>query len=251
VNAARRATRAELDELRRLVGRRSSRVQAQRFVIEGPVFVADAIQCGLDIGPVFVERSMVDRVPPNVDVAMCDDGALAKVLDAVSPQPMATTAPLLLAPLDRLVGATFVLLCDQVADPGNLGTIIRAAEAAGADAVVVTPGTVDVHSPKVVRSTAGALFRVPMVEASLAEVKAAGLRLVATSSHAAVAYDQVDLTRSIAIVVGNEAHGLSDDAIHLCDELMAIPHAGRSESLNVAMAASVVAFEVLRQRRTT
>jgi RNA methyltransferase, TrmH family len=248
---ARRATRAELDELRRLIGRRSSRVQAGRFVIEGPVFVADAVDAGLNIGPVFVERSMLDRVPSGVEIALCDDGVLAKVLDAVTPQPIATTAALLTSDASTLTDSTFVLVCDQISDPGNLGTIIRAAEAAGADAVVVTPGTVDVHSPKVVRSTAGSLFRVPIVECALAEVRLAGLRLVATSSHARTNYDEVNWADPVAIVMGNEAHGLSHESLARCDVLIAISHAGRAESLNVAMAASIVAFEVLRHRRST
>jgi RNA methyltransferase, TrmH family len=225
-------------------------VEAGRFVIEGPVLVQDALAAGVAIGPVFAEHSMFDRVPSGVELVVCEDGALAKVLDSVSPQPIACTAPLLTVALGTIVDATFVMVCDQVADPGNLGTIIRAAEAAGADALVVTAGTVDVHSPKVVRSTAGALFHIPIVEASLAELASLGsLQLIATSSHATVSYDGIDFTQRVAIVVGNEAHGLDDAAIRLCPEQISIPHAGRSESLNVAMAASIVAFEVLRQRR--
>ena len=143
--------------------------------------------------------------------------------------------------------ATFVMVADRIADPGNAGTIIRSAEAAGAQAVVFTPGSVDPFNPKVVRSTAGSLFRVPVVSAEFADISATGLRLLATSSHHGTAYTEAALTDRIAIVVGNEAHGVAEDApVH---GWITIPHQGAAESLNVAMAATVLAFEVARQRR--
>jgi len=106
---------------------------------------------------------------------------------------------------------------------------------------------VDPFNPKVVRSTAGSLFRVPVVAAELADLRAAGLRLLATSSHRGTAYTEMPLTERIAVVVGNEAHGVPDDAP--VDGWITIPHQGAAESLNVAMAATVLAFEVARQRR--
>jgi len=146
-------------------------------------------------------------------------------------------------PLD----ADFVMVAHRLADPGNAGTIIRSAEAAGAQAVVFTPGSVDPFNPKVVRATAGSLFRIPVVAAELDVLQAAGLRVLATSSHHGTAYTEADLTGRVAVVVGNEAHGVPDDAP--VDGWLTIPHAGAAESLNVAMAATVLAFEVARQRR--
>jgi TrmH family RNA methyltransferase len=136
---------------------------------------------------------------------------------------------------------------DRLADPGNVGTIIRSAEAAGADAVVLTPGSVDAFNPKVVRATAGSLFRIPVVTAALHDLRTAGLRVLATSSHVGAAHTDTDLTGPVAVVVGNEAHGMAPDAP--VDGWITIPHAGAAESLNVAMAATVIAFEVARQRR--
>jgi TrmH family RNA methyltransferase len=144
-------------------------------------------------------------------------------------------------------GATFVMVADRIADPGNAGTIIRSAEAAGAAAVVFTPGSVDPFNPKVVRATAGSLFRLPVVSCELEALRAAGLRLLATSSHHGTPYTDVAFTGPVAVVVGNEAHGVPDDAP--VDGWITIPHAGAAESLNVAMAATVLAFEVARQRR--
>lgn len=143
--------------------------------------------------------------------------------------------------------ATFVMVGDRIGDPGNAGTIIRSAEAAGADAVVFTEGSVDVYNPKVVRASAGSLFRLPVVTEELAQVRALGLRLLATSSHRGVDYTACDLRDPVGLVVGNEAHGVPDDAP--VDGWITIPHSGTTESLNVAMAATVLAFEVARQRR--
>jgi TrmH family RNA methyltransferase len=156
-----------------------------------------------------------------------------------------------------LSAASFVVVLDRVADPGNLGTILRSAEAAGADLVVLTPGSVDPYSPKVVRSSAGALFHVPVVTATIDDVAAAGFALFGTTSHGfpgrtVVPYTEADLTGRVAVVMGNEAAGLPDewdDTVGPVRSWITIPHEGRSESLNVAMATTVIAFEVTRQRR--
>lgn len=146
-----------------------------------------------------------------------------------------------------LDSADFVVVADRVSEPGNLGTIIRSAEAAGADAVVVTPGTVDETNPKVLRASAGALFSVPVVATTLDGVAAAGLRLIGTSSHRGTAHTLADWGGRIAIVAGNEAAGLTEES--KVDEWVRIEHRGRAESLNVAMATTVLCFEALRRRR--
>ena len=146
-----------------------------------------------------------------------------------------------------LGGAGFVLVADRIADPGNLGTILRSAEAAGVDVVVTTPGTVDHFNPKVIRASAGSLFHVPVVGATLSEVAAAGLRLIGTSAHHGAPYTGADWDGRIAIVAGSESHGLTDDA--LIDEWVCIEHHGRAESLNVAMAVTVLCFAAARARR--
>jgi TrmH family RNA methyltransferase len=145
---------------------------------------------------------------------------------------------------------------DRIGDPGNLGTILRSAEAAGADLVVLTPGSVDPYNPKVVRASAGALFHVPVLEADLDDVTAAGLVPVGTSSHdspnrTVQRHTEADLMGRVAIVMGNEAAGLPGDWTDTSGPIrrwVTIPHRGRSESLNVAMATTVLVFEVMRQR---
>jgi TrmH family RNA methyltransferase len=152
-----------------------------------------------------------------------------------------------LTPPAALGDAALVVVADRLADPGNLGTVLRSAEAAGVDAVVLTAGTVDPFNPKVVRASAGSLFHVPVVApASLPDVRRAGLRLLGTSSHRGTSHTAVDWRGRVAIVLGDEAHGLPADAP--VDGWVRVEHRGRAESLNVAMAATVLCFEAARRR---
>jgi TrmH family RNA methyltransferase len=214
------------------------------FVVEGAGLLAQAVAAGWAVEAQYVA--------PGADAVRCDaplyelaPNVLERVATTEHPQPVIAVVHQRLQGLP--VGATFVMVADRVADPGNAGTIIRSAEAAGAQAVAFTPGSVDPFNPKVVRATAGSLFRLPVVSCELEELRAAGLQLLATSSHHGTPYTDVTLTGPVAVVVGNEAHGVPDDAP--VDGWITIPHAGAAESLNVAMAATVLAFEVARQRR--
>jgi len=175
-----------------------------------------------------------------------------RVSDVENPSGLFAVVGIPTTEVDVLDGAGFVVVADRVADPGNLGTIMRSAEAAGVDALVVTPGTVDHTNPKVLRASAGAVFHLPVVAASLGDVARRGLRVVGTSSHHGVAHDRFDWTGRVAIVAGNEAAGLDGDpdgdAADDIDEWVRIEHRGRAESLNVAMALTVLCFEAARQR---
>jgi TrmH family RNA methyltransferase len=217
------------------------------FVVEGLGLIRQAIEAGWSVeacyvNPEALELSSLDDL--GVAVVELGPNVLERVASTESPQPVmavVNTRANVLPP-----SATFVLAADRIADPGNAGTIIRSAEAAGADAVVFTPGSVDVYNPKVVRASAGSLFRVVVVEATLQSL--AGFRRLGTSSHRGDRYTDPVYHGRVAVVVGNEAHGLDEDAA--IDQWITIPHAGPAESLNVAMAATVVAFEVARQRST-
>lgn len=214
--------------------------------MEGPVLVSEAAAAGWSIEIQYVAPGVVP-----VDTA----GQVVRLATGVAERVSATETPSGLFAVvrrrwldaDALAEASFVVVADRVADPGNLGTIMRSAEAAGVDAVVSTPGTVDVTSPKVVRASAGALFHVPSIAASLEDVTAAGLRVIGTSSHRGDRYDRADWAGRIAIAVGNEAHGLASDAP--VETWVRIEHAGRAESLNVAMAATLLCFAAAAARR--
>jgi len=214
------------------------------FVVEGPLLIAQAIAAGWEIEAQFVAPGAVavQSLAPVYELA---PNVIERVASTEAPQPVLAVVRQRNSVLPA--DADFVMVAHRLADPGNAGTIIRSAEAAGAQAVVFTPGSVDPFNPKVVRSTAGSLFRIPVVSADLDVLQAAGLRILATSSHHGTAYTEADLTGRVAVVVGNEAHGVPDDVP--VDGWLTIPHAGAAESLNVAMAATVLAFEVARQRR--
>jgi TrmH family RNA methyltransferase len=146
-----------------------------------------------------------------------------------------------------------VVVAVGMSDPGNLGTIVRCAEAAGAGGVVTSANSVDVHNPKVVRSSAGAIFAVTVVEADdpvevLEQLADRGPR-IGTRPSGAAHYESVDLSRPCSLVLGNEAHGLPDAVRDCLDAEITIPMAQGAESLNVAMAATVLLFESARQRR--
>lgn len=220
------------------------------------MLVAEAVAAGWSVEVQFVPEGSDAAVDGAGVVFELAEGVLERVASTETPQaPIAIVAiPATSGAL--LASASFVVVLDRVADPGNLGTILRSAEAAGAEAVVVTPGSVDPFNPKVVRASAGAVFHVPVIVAEIDEVAAAGLSLLGTTSHDApgrtvAAHTEADLTGRIAIVMGNEASGLPEewtDTVGPVRTWLTIPHRGRSESLNVAMATTVVVFEAARQR---
>jgi TrmH family RNA methyltransferase len=227
------------------LGRRSARREDGAFVVEGPTLVAEAVAAGCTVEAQFVAPG-VAPLPGAGDAHELGPGVAERVSDTEAPTGLFAVVAVPMADPAVLERAGFVVVADRLADPGNLGTILRSAEAAGVDAVVVTSGTVDVLSPKVVRASAGALFHVPVVESDFAAVRRAGLRLVGTSSHEGTPHTQADWRGRIAIAAGSEAHGLDADAP--VDEWVRIEHRGRAESLNVAMAVTVLCFEAARHR---
>jgi TrmH family RNA methyltransferase len=230
------------------VGRRGARQDEGRFVIEGPTLVAEAVAANVELEAVYVGVDVVARITHDqIPVAA---GVLERVLDTVSPQAVAAIAPIRWSAVADVVAASTaasrpVVVLDRVSDPGNAGTILRAAEAAGCVGIVVTPGSVDPWGPKTVRAAAGAVFRVPVAETpDLAAL--AALDRVGTAADAGTVHLETDLTGPVAFVVGNEAHGLDPDAE--VDRWVRIEMDGPTESLNVAMATTVLVFEALRQR---
>ncbi len=146
-----------------------------------------------------------------------------------------------------------IVFLEDIRDPGNLGTIVRSAEAAGAAGIVMSEGTVDIYNPKTVRSTMGSIYRVPFIYAEdfygeLENAKKRGLQIFAAHLDSSHSYYESDFTKACGILIGNEASGLSPRATEFADECLVIPMCGRVESLNAAMAATVIMFEARRQR---
>lgn len=181
-------------------------------------------------------------------------GVMERVADTVTPQPVLAVVGYRPAALDAVAGASLVLVLDEVRDPGNAGTLIRAADAAGADAVVCTSGTVDPTNPKAVRASAGSIFHLPVVESVPSEdlvhrLEGRGLDTVVTVARGGGDYAAFDWSRPVAVAVGNEAHGVTGVVAARAAHRVSIPMPGTAESLNVAMAAGIVLFEAVRQRR--
>jgi TrmH family RNA methyltransferase len=238
-------TNPKVQRLRRLIGRRSSRVEERAFVVEGTRLAAEAVRAGWQLEAQFVAPGEQPIDTPSELYALAP-GVAERVSDLETPPGLFAVVTRRLPDPGVLAAADLVVVADRVGEPGNLGTIVRSAEAAGADAVVVTPGTVDETNPKVVRASAGALFHVPVVAATLDDVASAGLRLIGSSSHRGTSHSATDWSGRIAIVAGNESAGL--DADTAIDQWVCVEHRGRAESLNVAMATTVLCFEALRQR---
>jgi len=227
-------------------------------VIDGPVLVAEALRSVIEVLEIYVEpgapADVVDLArDAGVAVQVVAPGALAKATSPVTPQPVAALgtipAP---AAIERSTGLILVLV--GVADPGNAGTLFRIAEAAGASAVVSCADAVDVWNPKCVRASAGSLFRVPLVLAGdphecILALRGAGITVLSSAAGTSRSHDAVDLTGDVAVLLGNEAHGLPDDIVGAADGIVSVPMAGEVESLNVAMTGAVIAFESARQRR--
>jgi len=245
-------TSNRVQRLRRLCSDKAERAQEKAFIIEGATLIDEAIRAGWKIESQFVSPGASPCSGAGSAVNDLAVGVMERVASTATPQPVIAIAhkrDLHLSELGAVSDSAWIVVVDKISDPGNLGTILRSAEAAGAHAVVVTTGTVDAFSPKVVRASAGAIFNIPVYEAvTLEEISGFGFALWGSSSHDvqnAVEFTKAKLSGKVAIVVGNEAHGLPLNT--KLDGWLTIPHAGRGESLNVAMATTLLCFEVKRQ----
>jgi TrmH family RNA methyltransferase len=226
--------------------------------------LSEALASGATIESVYldpaageVEASLAGRcLDAGARVFELDPGVIAKVTDTVTPQPVVAVVRDVAVSLETLLESRpdLVVVCSDLRDPGNAGTVLRSAEAAGAGGVIMCEGSVDAFNPKTVRASAGAVFYVPVVNgvdgvSALRALARLGLHRLGAAARAGVDYLDADLAAPVALVVGNEAHGLAADVAAELDGLITIPMAGRSESLNVGMATAVVCFEAARQRR--
>lgn len=180
-------------------------------------------------------------------------GVVERVADTVTPQPVLAVVAHPPGELEQVAGGSMVMVCVDVRDPGNAGTMIRTADAAGLDGVVCCEGTVDPTNPKTVRASSGSLFHVPVVTGGTVDEVVGSLRARQFVTVGAVVrggsdYTAFDWRRRVALVFGNESSGLPPAVADRLDELVSIPMGGRAESLNVGSAAAVLCFEARRQR---
>ena len=254
------ASMARIKAARRLT-KRALRQHERAFLAEGPQAVSEALATGAHVTGLFVtgpaqarHADLVARAEDaGVDVLLVSGEVMSELAQTVTPQGLLAVCDFVDVPLDRVTAArpALVALLANVRDPGNAGTVLRTADAAGADAVIFADASVDIYNGKCVRASAGSLFHLPVVAGvrlpeTVAALRAAGLRVLAADGRGSSTLDH-PRTRAIlgeptVWLFGNEAWGLPDDLLALADRSVAVPIYGRAESLNLASAAAVCLY---------
>jgi TrmH family RNA methyltransferase len=263
------------ERLRRVEGRHNALVKELRLAftrgeltserecaIEGFRVIEEAVRSGLRFRAVFFSESaepraarLLPQIGSHVETLLLPDKLFSSAVPSQTPQGVAALVQVKTFTLENIIDNASggpLLVIAGVQDPGNLGTILRSAEAFGARGVLLGEGTVSAYNSKVVRASAGSVFRVPVTKIDLntlaAQLRSRGIRLIATSSHKGVELPEADLKAETAIFIGNEGAGIDKKLLGEMDELVMIPHAPKVESLNAGVAASIVLYEAARQR---
>jgi RNA methyltransferase, TrmH family len=264
VNVITSARNPAVTAARRLArGHGRARARSGRFLLEGPQVLAAALAAG--VSPLTVlataeaaaghEALLAAARAAGAEIRVVAAPLLADLAQTVSPQGLVAVAGSVVGALEDLPPAPWlVCVLVEIRDPGNAGTVLRAADAFGADALVTTAGSVDLENPKAVRASAGSLFHLPVVAgadwpALAAALRERGLALVGADPHAPATVERAPLERPTALVLGNETHGLPDPVRADLDHLVRLPQYGRAESLNLAAAAAVLLYECARRQR--
>lgn len=257
---------ARVKEARKL-SRRSERSERRLFLADGPKAVEGALGVPGCVVEVFATPAATEQYADLAAAApqwtLVEEAALASLSDSVSPAGVVAVCRFLDRPLEHLLDGEpmLVAVCIDVRDPGNAGTVIRCADAAGADAVVLAGTSVDLYSPKTVRASVGSAFHLPVavapdVPAVIASLRAAGLKVLAADGAGDLDLFEpgdreirVSLGQPVAWLFGNEAHGLPEEWLALADEVVRIPIWGGAESLNLSTAAALCLYETARAQR--
>lgn len=243
--------------VRALLGRAKERREAGMFVVEGVRLVEEAVKGDWRFETVLFDESLSERGKSQVaslkskgiEVEEISTDLMKSLSETETPQGILAILQFSQLPIPN--NLNFILIPDQIRDPGNLGTLLRSAAATGVQAVLIPPETTDAFAPKVLRAGMGAHFRVPIREMGWEEIhdvcKLAGLQVLIADMNGKSCWE-TDLHQPLALIVGGEAEGASDEARKLEHERISIPMAGDVESLNAGVAGSVLMFEVVRQR---
>lgn len=242
---------------------RKGRSRESKYVIEGVNLFHEALANKPDIDFIAVsdDYAHIDRVrglAEDSDLSVCEIPAavFSKLTDAGEGVGILAVMRMKVRGTEILEDTdpdSNILILDRIQDPGNLGTMIRTAVAAGYGAVIALPGTADIYSPKVLRATAGMIYEIPFAYAGSEEtliqaVRDSGRQLAVTSPYADTPYYDVDLSRRTALVIGNEGRGVSDGLLEAADVKVILPMKGRIESLNAAVSASILMYEAIRKK---
>ncbi len=243
--------------VRALLGRARDRREAGAFVVEGVRLVEEAANSNWPMRFVLYDESLSERgmskveslTSQGVDAEEVSTSVMKAMSETENPQGILAVLESIQLPITN--NPSFILIPDQIRDPGNLGTLLRSAAATGAQAVLVPPETTDAFAPKVLRSGMGAHFKLPIQSMSWDEIseviKSAGLQVLIADMDGQSCWE-IDLTKPVALVIGSEAEGASESARKLANQKISVPMSGEMESLNAGVAGSVLMFEVVRQR---
>jgi TrmH family RNA methyltransferase len=251
-----------LKELR-LAFRRAELTPHGECAIEGVKLIEEALRGGQHLDSVFFSeaaRPLAEKLLPQInartETVVLPNALFNSIVPSDAPQGVAALLKLPIFSAEQLLERSPggpIMVAAGLQDPGNLGTILRSAEAFGAAGIFLTEGTVSPYNSKVLRGSAGSIFRLPLLKISSGELipllRERGVRLLATSSHQGTALPQVSWTLPLAIFIGNEGAGLSRELMRQMDETLAIPQSAQVESLNAAVAASIVLYEAARNRK--
>jgi TrmH family RNA methyltransferase len=255
---------SHLKELRQAFSR-AERTSSGTCAIEGMHILEEAIRSGLRLEAVFFSESagnragrLLPQIANNVETWLVPDQLFSGAVPSESPQGVAALVRMKKFTVEEVVDGSRrgpLLAVAGLQDPGNLGTILRSGEAFGAGGVLVGENSVNLLNCKVVRASAGSIFRLPAarcrLEAIIPVLRDRGVRLLATSSHKGTPVYEQDWSQPAAVFIGNEGAGLPREILSKIDGVMAIPHSPRVESLNAGIAASIVLYEAARQRQET
>ena len=261
MNVIESSQNSTVKEIRALHLKKNRDAQGLYFV-EGIRFLSDAIENGQEIVKVIVSdkleslnggKELIEMVTAACG-SLVSEKLFKEISDTQTPQGVLAVLKKREFVFDTAIEkGNSVVILDCLQDPGNVGTIIRTADAAGVSAVILTKGCVDLFSPKVLRSTMGSVFHIPIfdglyINETIDLLKKSGYKVIASHLAGSNNYFDEDLTSKIAIIVGNEANGISDETEKLADRLVRIPMPGRAESLNASVAASIMIYEIVRQK---
>ncbi len=231
------------------------------FVVEGIRFV-DEIPNSWDIKEYIISQEFIEKYPNKIDeikskakVYIVTDKIFNTISDTKTPQGILAICYKKTYKFSDILNKenNFLLLINELQDPGNLGTIIRVADSASVNGIILSENTVDLYNSKVLRSTMGSIFHIPILQNMnmnfvLDELKSNNIKILATHLKTTQTPYNINLKESIAVLIGNEANGLSEDIANKADILVKLPIMGRAESLNVSMATGIFLYEVVRQR---
>lgn len=244
--------------------RKKERWNSKTFIIEGIKIIEEAIENNYPLKNIIVSDQLLDnaegqqifkRIKDDENLVKVSESIFKEISDTENPQGILGVARFGLRDIDEIENYDnpFLLLLDQVQDPGNMGTIIRTGDGFNIDGIIITEGCVDPYNPKVVRSTMGSIFRVPLYKVpnginALHSIKERGIRGYSTSLEGSIPIYNVDFKEGFVLIIGNESKGVDKRLSTGADTLIKIPMPGKAESLNAAVASSIIMYEAMKQR---